>query len=320
MPSLRPLCTAIFSSALALCCCTTALAQDEETSCKPSRWGPDDELGNINLIDEKSVQRAVKLVRTGRTYSLGITIDATTPAFAPRSLSLQIVQPGQQESARPNAGMTYNDDVFQGWFGIGSQLDGLGHLGFDGMYYNCNHARDFAHISGLTKLSTDKVPPMVARGIVLDVAAHYGVAHLDAGQHFSVADVKAIAKRQRTPIKEGDVVLFHTGWTDAKLDSDPEAWVSGEPGQSEEVAQYLADKNVIAVGADTWGLDVVPAQVAERPFQGHVILLKEHGIYILETMNTGPLVRDGVFEFLFVLGQAKVRGAVQMFINPIAID
>ena len=36
-------------------------------------------------------------------------------------------------------------------------------------------------------------------------------------------------------------------------------------------------------------------------------------------MNTGPLVRDGVFEFMFVLGQAKVRGAVQMIINPVAI-
>jgi len=230
------------------------------------------------------------------------------------------VQPGQQESARPNSRMTYNDDVFQGWFGIGSQLDGLGHLGVDGMYYNCNHAKDFAHISGLTRLGTDKVPPMVARGIVLDVAGHYGKSHLDAGQFFTVEDVKAIAARQQTPIREGDVVLFHTGWTDAKLVDDPQAWVSGEPGQSEEVAAYLASKNVVAVGADTWGLDPVPSQHPDRPFQGHVVYLKENGIYILETMNTGPLVRDRVFEFLFVLGQAKVRGAVQMYINPIAID
>ena len=96
--------------------------------------------------------------------------------------------------------------------------------------------------------------------------------------------------------------------------------VSGEPGQAEEVAQYLADKGVVAVGADTWGLDPLPPQHANRPFHGHVILLKENGIYVLETMNTGPLVRDEVFEFLFVLGHAKVRGAVQMFINPIATD
>jgi kynurenine formamidase len=305
---------------LALCLCLGSSLAYADQHCEPSRWGADDELGNINMISPETVLKAAQLIETGRTYSLGITIDSNTPAFAPRSLSLQVVQPGQQESARPVGKATYNDDMFQGWFGIGSQLDGLGHLGYDGMYYNCNDAKDFAQITGLTKLSTDKVPPMVARGIVLDVAGHYGKAHLDAGQFFTVDDVKAIEKKQGTPVREGDVVLFHTGWTEAKLTSDPQAWVSGEPGISEEVASYLASKNIVAAGADTWGLDVVPPQHAERPYQGHVILLKENGIYVLETMNTGPLVRDGVHEFLFVLGQAKVRGAVQMFINPIAID
>lgn len=291
-----------------------------DAHCTPSKWGPDDEIGNANLINPATILKASQLIKTGRTYGLGIVIDSSTPAFAPRGLSLQVVQPGQQEGARPNVGMTYNDDIFQGWFGIGSQLDGLGHLGYEGMYYNCNDAKDFADISGLKKLGIEKVPPIVARGVVLDIAAHYGKAHLDAGQYFTVEDVKAIEKKQGTPIREGDVVLFHTGWTDAKLDSDPQAWVSGEPGQSEEVAAYMASKNVVAVGADTWGVDPVPAQHAERPFQGHVILLKENGIYLFETMNTGQLVRDEVYEFLFVLGQAKVRGAVQMFINPIAID
>ncbi|NKB99079.1 MAG: cyclase family protein [Pseudomonadales bacterium] len=299
-----------------ICASSTAWA---EGACKPSPWGADDQVGNANLITQSSVLDAANLIRTGKTYSLGITIDSSTPAFAPRGLSLQVVQPGQQESARPNVGMTYNDDIFQGWFGIGSQLDGLGHLGFEGMYYNCNHAHDFADIGGLKKLGIENVPPLVARGVVLDIAGHFGKTHMDAGEHFSVADMEAVIKKQNTPIREGDVVLFHTGWTDAKLKSDPQAWVSGEPGQSEEVAQYLAAKKVIAVGADTWGVDVVPPQHPDRPFQGHVIYLKENGIYILETMNTGPLVRDGAYEFMFILGHAKVRGAVQMFINPIAI-
>ena len=302
---------------LLVCMASTSYA---EPQCVPSKWGPNDEVGNVNLINAASVLKASQLIKTGRTYSLGITIDSSTPAFAPRGLSLQVVQPGQQEGARPNAGMTYNDDIFQGWFGIGSQLDGLGHLGFSGMYYNCNDAKDFADIGGLKKLGIEKVPPMVARGVVLDIAGHFGKKYLEAGEYFSVEDVKAIEKRQGTPIQEGDVVLFHTGWTENMLESDPQTWVSSEPGLSEEVASYFASKNVVAVGADTWGVDVVPSQHADRPFQGHVILLKENGIYILETMNTGPLVRDEVFEFMFVLGQAKIRGAVQMFINPIAID
>ncbi|MDC0996917.1 cyclase family protein [Pseudomonadales bacterium] len=287
--------------------------------CKPSEWGADDQMGAANRITPASIKKASRLIKTGKTYSLGITIDSDMPAFAPRTLSLTVVQPNQQEANRPMGEMTYNDDIFTGWLGIGSQIDGLGHAGHKGIYYNCNDAKDFASVSGLTKLGIENVPPIVARGIVLDMAGHYGVSHLEAGQYFTVDDVKAVAKKQGTPIREGDVVLFHTGWTDAKLKSDPEAWVSGEPGQSEEVALYMASKKVVAVGADTWGVDVVPPQVATRPYQGHITYLKENGIYMFETMNTGPLVRDEAFEFLFVLGQAKVKGAVQMLINPTAI-
>ena len=290
-----------------------------DEACEPSRWGADDEVGNANLITAESVLEAARLIRTGKVYSLGITIGPDTPAFPPRGLSITVVQPNQQDGNRPFGSMTYNDDIFTGWLGIGPQLDGLGHLGVDGEYYNCNRARDFSGITGLTKLGIEKVPPIVARGIVLDMAGHFGANFLEAGRHFSVEDVAAVAERQGTPIREGDVVLFHTGWTDAKLQSDPQAWVSGGPGISEEVATLLAHSNVVAAGSDTWGLDVVPSQHPDRPFQGHITLLKENGIYILETMNTGPLVRDGAFEFLFVLGHAKVRGAVQMIINPVAI-
>ena len=288
--------------------------------CKPSHWGADDEIGSANLITPKSILKAANLVKEGKSYSLGITIDSTTPAFAPRSLSIQVVQPGQQYGrlAFPNA--SYNDDLVQTWLGIGSQIDGLGHIGDEkGIYYNCNNIKDFADIKGLTKLGIQGIPPMVARGIVLDMAAHYGVDHMPAGQYFTVDDVKDVALKQKTPIREGDVVLFLTGWTDAKLESAPGEWVAGEPGQSEEVARWLAKQQVLAVGADTWGLDPVPPQRADHPFAGHVILLKENGIYILETMNTGPLVRDGTYEFLYVLGQAKIQGAVQMIINPVAI-
>ena len=298
----------------------TTMASAAEQDCEPSRWGPDDEIGNANLITPESVLAASKLIKTGKTYSLGITIDATTPAFPPRSLSLQVVQPGQQEGRAAFPNMTYNDDLVQTWLGIGPQIDGLGHLGAPGgMYYNCNRAEDFADIKGLTKLGIEKIPPIVARGVVLDMAGHAGVEVMQAGEFFTTADVKAVEEAQGTPIREGDVVLFHTGWTEGMLATDPEAWVGGEPGMAEDVADYLASKDVVAAGADTWGLDVVPPPDPTRPFQGHVTLLKENGIYILETMDTGPLVRDGAFEFLFVLGQAKIKGAVQMVINPIAI-
>lgn len=288
--------------------------------CKTSKWGPDDEIGSANLLSPASVLSAAKLIKQGKTQHLGVIIDKDTPAFGPRSLNLQIVQPGQEWGRATFAnGFNYNDDMFQGWFGIGSQLDGLSHPGQHGMFYNCNKGVDFVKTTGVTKMGIEKVPPIVARGVVLDMAAHAGVKYLKGGQYFSVADVEAVQKKQGTLIREGDVVLFHTGWTENMMTQDPQTWGSQEPGISEEVAQYLADKNVVAVGADTWGVDVVPPQNKDNIFGGHLILMVENGIYMLETMQTGPLVRDQAFEFFFVLGPHRVRGSVQAMIDPIAI-
>jgi kynurenine formamidase len=292
----------------------------EAADCKPSKWGKDDEIGAANLVTPARVLEALKLVKQGKTHPLGIVIDATTPAFPPRRLSLEVVQPSQQGGQRLFAYKgSYNDDLAQLWFGIGPQLDGLGHLGQDGIYYNCNNEKDFVDITGLKKMGIEKIPPIVARGVLIDMARHFNAGHLPAGKFFTAADIQAAARAQGVTIKEGDVVLFHTGWTDAMLEKDPKAWAGGEPGTSEDAAAWLASQNVIAVGADTWGLDVVPPEKEGRPFFGHVTLLKENGIYILETMNTGTLAKEGVREFLFVLGQARIRGAVQMIINPVAI-
>ena len=288
--------------------------------CLPSKWGENDEIGNANLITPESVLKASKLIKYGKTYSLGLTIDSETPAYPPRSLSLQVVQPTQQFGILGLPNSTYNDDIFQGWFGIGSQIDGLGHIGTtEAMFYNCNDGKEFAQITGLTKLGIEKIPPIVARGVVIDIAGYLGIEYLDSGVTFSLEQLKQAALSQKVTIQKGDVVLLHTGWTDAKFETDASEWGSGAPGITPEIARYLASKQVIAVGADTWSLDVVPPMVADEPYPGHGILLQENGIYILEAMNTGPLVKDDVSEFLFVLGQAKIRGAVQMIINPVAI-
>ena len=295
-------------------------AQLHAEECKPVKWGADDEIGSANLITPKSVLLASQLVKKGKTQHLGIIIDKDTPAFGPRSLNLQIVQPAQEwgREAFPN-GFNYNDDMFQGWFGIGSQLDGLAHVGQHQVFYNCLKGPDFVTTTGVTKMGIEKVPPIVARGVVLDMAAFHGVEYMRAGELITVKDVEAAAKKQGTPIREGDVVLFHTGWTDAMMVKDPSAWGSKEPGISEATAKYLAEKNVVAVGADTWGVDPVPPEVEGNIFAGHITLLLHHGIYLLETMNTGVLVRDNAHEFFFVLGVPRVRGAVQAMIDPIAI-
>jgi kynurenine formamidase len=92
-----------------------------------------------------------------------------------------------------------------------------------------------------------------------------------------------------------------------------------EPGLGVEGAKYLAGKGVAAIGADTWGLEVVPFEKDVGVFEVHQILLPINGIFILENMNTEELVKDKAWEFLFTLGPARLTGAVQAIINPVAI-
>jgi len=302
---------------------TLAATASQAAECMPSKWGADDEIGAANYVTPKQVLMAVKLVKKGESHPLGIVVDPKMPAFPPRSTSLQIVQPGQHNGRTLTADFgwnsSYNDDLAQLWFGTGPQIDGLGHLGEANVYYNCNEAKDFVNISGLKKLGVDKIPPLIGRGVLVDMAKHFGVQTMNAGQAISSADIKAAAKAQGVSFRQGDVILFHTGWTDGKLVSDPKAWVSGEPGLNNEAFVYLASLNPMAVGADTWGVDVVPPVKGEKVFYGHVTLLKENGIFILETMNTGRLAKEGVNEFMFTLGQARIKGTVQMIINPVAM-
>ncbi|MEM6940870.1 MAG: cyclase family protein [Pseudomonadota bacterium] len=305
--------------ALALSLCAgAALAQE----CTPSKWGPDDTIGSANLVTPERTLEAAKLIKEGKSMPLGITIGSDTPAFPPRTLSLQVVQPNQQGGQKLSAfgyEGNYNDDVLQTWIGIGSQLDGLGHLGENGAYYNCLDEKEISVITGLTKLGTHDVPPLVGRGVVLDMAAQAGVEVLAAGQSFGSAEIQDAAEKQGVELREGDIILFYTGWTDITFNENPQLWGQAEPGLDNEGAVYLASLNPIAVGADTWGLEAVPAKEGDKIFYGHVTLLKDHGIYILETMNVGPLLDEGVNEFMFVLGQNRIRGAVQAMINPVAL-
>lgn len=318
--------SAIRNIALAATLAMTAGAAAPQDADKPdwtaSPWGPDDEIGAANTMTPERIKSAAELVTTGKMYSLGMIVGSDTPAFPPRSLSVTVLQPNQTEtSGLGENAFTYNDDIFMGWLGIGPQIDGLGHAGVDHLYYNGHTVNQFADAAGLTKLGLEKLPGLVGRGVMLDMAEHFGVDMVEEGTPYTEEDIKAAAEAQGVTIGEGDIVLFNSNWMNL-LDGDspdPERFGAAEPGVGVSGAEYLASLGVMAVGADTWGMEVVPAEEEGQAFRAHQILQPEHGIYILENMDTRELAQDGVHEFLFVLGQARIKGAVQMIINPIAI-
>ncbi|MSR13056.1 MAG: cyclase family protein [Gammaproteobacteria bacterium] len=285
----------------------------------PSKFGADDTLGAANSLSPEGVLAAVKLVKTGKVYRLGVETGSTSPAYPPRNYKITILQLDDGTGTPSGSNLlTGNDDLLQTWVGIGSQIDGLGHIGINHVYYNGVPAKDFVKVPGLTKFSISDIPPIVTRGVLLDFVGLKGKGMLPAGTALNSADIKAAASAQGVTINKGDVVILHTGWL-AMATQDPAAFIKGEPGLGVEGAQYLAGIGVVAVGADTFAVEVMPHETVGQAFPVHQELIPKNGIYILENMDTRELIKDHAYEFLFVLGQPRLVGAVQAIINPVAI-
>jgi kynurenine formamidase len=287
-------------------------------SCYKSKYGDNDQAGALNTITPAKTLEAARLVKRGKAMRMGIETNAKTPAFPPRTFAVTVLTPGQEYGRSLGETKTnYNDDIITGWVGIGSQLDGLGHIGIDGTYYNCAKGADFVTAGGLKKFGIETVPAIATRGVILDMVGLTGKNPVPEGTAFNRKEIDAALVRQgNMKIGAGDVVIFHTGWTQL-IGKDDKRYGSVEPGLGIEGAKYLASLGVAMVGADTWGLEVLPFEDPKKIFHVHQILLTEHGIMILENVVSDEAVKDKVYEGLFTLGPSRVTGAVQAIINPI---
>ncbi|MGL4582155.1 MAG: cyclase family protein, partial [Flavobacterium sp.] len=217
----------------------------------PSVYGANDEIGAVNLLTPETVMQSLKLVKQGKTVALAVPINKHLPAFRHRSFNLYNIQPGEQggQTLGPNK-FSFNDELVTAWTGVGTQLNGIGHIGINNVYYNGNKAQDFVTVEGVKKLGIEKIPPIVTRAVVLDMVAYYNKAIVPGGTEFTVADIQAVLKKQNIEIKKGDVVLFNTGWLEL-IGKDNKQFLEVEPGIGMEAAKWLADKGIVAFGGDT---------------------------------------------------------------------
>lgn len=298
----------------------------------PSKWGAGDTLGSVNEITPEVVLNAVRVVTEGKRYALGQITSRETPASGTRMFELFVFSAGADGLGAPIGSNKFNffDDWMVTFMGVGSQIDGLGHATIGDVFYNGFRSKDFFRSDGLTKLGIEAIPPIVTRGVVLDIVGYMkeqgskavvhkgGVDMLAGGTVFNRAEIEGAAARQGITFRKGDVILFHTGYM-KMAELDPAASLASWPGVGVEGAVFLAGKNPVALGADTLGTEVHPAETKGEFVPVHQELIVKRGIYILENMVTAELVADKAWEFLFTLGPARFQGAVQMIINPIAI-
>jgi kynurenine formamidase len=294
----------------------SSIVQVEAQRWYPSRWGAADQRGAANRMTPAKTLEAKDLIKQGVVYQLGRVYESGMPMFGTRHYSLRIPQafkiPGSNQPI-------YHDDVVSTELGqVGTQFDGLGHLGIGDLFYNGNNRADFAQPEGLTKLGIENVGPIVTRGVLIDVAKLKGTAQLAAGYEISAADLQAALKSQKLELRPGDVVLVHTGWGSLWM-KDNAKYTAGAPGIGVAAAQFLADEEVTVVGSDTWGVEVFPNPDASVGAPVHQLLLAKNGIYLHENLDTSELARDSVFEFAYIFAPLRLKGATGSPGNPIAI-
>ena len=305
--------------AVALSACSESAIAQEAPHKEPwwdSPWGEQDRLGNVNNLSADGVKKAAGLIKTGKVYALGIPTAPESAAYGTRVYQVERT-PG------PNADFTSNgsqrvtsfDEKIVSSMGIGTQIDGFGHLGIDHHYYNGVTGKEVATSRAL---QTADIPPIVTRGVLIDMTKQYAKPMLEVGDNFGRAEIETAMKAQGVTIGKGDIVLFHTGWMAGMMAKDKDTYRSKEPGLTEDGAIFLADLGIVAAGADTVVLEALPSPPG-KTFIVHQTFLAKRGVHVLETIDTNQLAADGVKEFLFVLGIPRFVGTVQMVINPVAI-
>ncbi len=298
------------------------------------KWGAKDEIGTLNMMNARSVLAALALVKQGTIYDLGVTIDRTTPEWpghAPvevvtfRTPSGLIAQ-NDQWFVRPDknpSGTYWISDYLIMSDQVGTQIDSLAHIvtGPDHHWYNGYTEKEFLGDFGPARADSSTMPPIIARGVLIDVAGLKNVPHLPSNYGITKADLQQALARQKTKLHSGDVVLIRTGagatWPDKQKFAEADS-----AGITMDAARWLTeDQQAMIIASDTSGLEQnILREGTPELLPVHRYLLVEHGLPIGELHYLEDLAHDGVYEFAYVCLINKIRGTTAGFgLRPIAI-
>jgi len=296
-------------------------AQIAKNVAQKSPWGPSDEIGTLNMMTDASRLDAIKQVAGGKVYDLGVEMFVGMPTccvpFGDPNFQIFMTHTPAQDTAKEL--LSYSGDGVSMYTHSGTHIDTLNHFGLHGKIWNQVSSQDALGVRGWTKSGADKYPPIVARGVLIDVAKSKNVATLPTSYPITVADLQDALKKQATALKAGDVVLVRTGvmtlWPDTA-----KYRLADQPGLSLEAAQWLVEgQKAMLIGADNFGIESFPSKDPENFVPVHTYLLAERGVSLVEALWLEELAKDQVYEFLFIASPLKMRGATASPIRPLAI-
>jgi kynurenine formamidase len=307
-------------------------------------WGPEDEVGALNEMTDASRLAALRLVTQGKTYDLGLPYDRHSykwPGHSPGEIITFRSPEGVKDQkdlafTTPEKGNTggtawHSNALFIN-DNVATQIDGLAHIthGDDDHWYNGFKEEDWGGNFGVRKADVLTIPPIVARGVMIDVAGFKNTEALPSSYEITVEDLQGALARQGVDVTPGTIVLVRTGtarfW--GQNGSNHEKISQHDTaGLGMKATKWLVEqKGAMAIGTDTSGLEVLPARPEDSQAVGgsfnpiHVYLLVEQGIHILEFHNQEQLAADRVYEFAYILSTNAIRGTVAgTAMRPIAM-
>jgi kynurenine formamidase len=267
-------------------------------------------------VKPASVLAAMQLVKTGQIVELGRVLEGTMPVFGTRRFDLHtkrtVVNPGRNHRGS-------NEEIVISEIGqVGTQFDAFPHQMIGNSFYNCVPIEGNETRTGFGKLGVEHVGSLVARGVLIDVAASKGVPVLPDNYEITPQDLQQALARQKLTLKAGDAILIHTGWG-TLWNVDNARYVKTCPGIGVAAAEWLAKQDPLLVGSDNWPVEVGPNPDPDLSLPVHQIMLVVNGIHILENMKLDVLAAEHVQEFAFVMQPLKIKGGTGSTVAPIAV-
>lgn len=301
-------------------------------------WGPNDEVGALNAMTDASRAAALSLAKTGQTFDLGMTYSRRSykwPGHSPGEIISFRSPDGIQKMMDPDAPPPEKntDKVF--WHSealfindnVATQIDGLAHItaGADNHWYNGFTEEKWGGDWGPRKCDVTTIPPIIARGVLIDVAAFKKLDALAGHTVITTQDLKDTLAWEGVSINPGDVVLVRTGtgrfWGSDGADHKTIAEHDSAGPDLEATKWLVEDQGAMMVGSDTSGYEVNPP--TGSPGTGipvHRYLLVDQGVHIAEFHYLEHLSEAKAYTFCYIANTNKIKGTVAGFaLRPIAI-
>lgn len=308
-----------------------AVAKASEELSNWGRWGPDDQIGTLNLVEPHHIAEAAKLAKTGRVFALGIPLDSNGPQnglFGGRFNPIHQMLATGTDAVAGNQDwnkLRYADDTLNLCVQGATHWDALGHIFYEDKAYNGHDAKKIDS-RGLSVLGIEHSKnKMVGRGVLLDIARFRGVDSLKDGESISNDELDACAAKQGVTIGRGDFVIIRTGHMERCLEEGEWGGYAGgdAPGVKFENCYWCHEKEIAAICSDTWGVEVRPNETTEINQPWHWVVIPAMGLCMGEIFYLKDLAedcaKDGVYEFFFCGPPLIISGGTGSPINPQAI-